>query len=234
MTPLAVQVLLVEGDPLQRAQVSGFLVQSGYGVEAPAPEADWLAPVEAGRFGCVLLDRDLVCPGALDVLCRIRQCSPVPVLMRVGPCEDVERVLCLELGADDVLPKAGSLRELVARIRAIQRRMHWQWLPSEQGGGSLQAGALVLWPQKRSACWHGQALNLTSTEYSLLEQLVRHQGRPVSKQMLYEQVLCRPHQRHDRTIDVHMSNIRHKLGMRADGQAWIQTVRGFGYQLVRE
>jgi len=138
----------------------------------------------------------------------------------------------LELGADDYVPKPCTPRELVARLRAILRRTQEaaQVLPS----GPLTVGQLVMWPQMRRAQWRGVGLELTSTEFNLLEMLARNAGRVVSKAELSEQGLGRPLARFDRSIDVHLSSIRHKLGLRGDGRSWIETVRGLGYQLVRE
>ena len=100
--------------------------------------------------------------------------------------------------------------------------------------GPLSVGPLTLWSERRSVEWAGRALDLTSTEFNLLEVLVRNAGRVVSKGDLSEQGLGRPLARFDRSIDVHVSSIRHKLGVRDDGQSWIRTVRGVGYQFVRE
>ena len=146
--------------------------------------------------------------------------------------DDVDRIVGLELGADDYVPKPCTPRELVARIRAILRR-------SEGGeglakGGSVTVGQLTLWPEKRLAEWGGRQLELTSTEFNLLIVLARSAGTMVSKRELSEQGLGRPLARFDRSIDVHVSSLRRKLGTLADGRSCIQTVRGLGYQYVRE
>ena len=105
---------------------------------------------------------------------------------------------------------------------------------AESPAGPLSVGALVMWPQMRRAQWQGQPLALTSTEFNLLELLARNAGRVVGKPELSEQGLGRPLARFDRSIDVHLSSIRHKLGARPDGRSWIETVRGQGYLMVRE
>jgi len=142
--------------------------------------------------------------------------------------DDLDKVLGLELGADDYVPKPCTPRELVARVRAILRRT----APSERPA-MLGSGPLIVWPEKRQAELDGRVLELTSAEYGLLEALMRKAGQVVSKADLSEQGLGRPLARFDRSIDVHISAIRQKLGPLADGRSWIQTVRGIGYQLVR-
>ena len=133
----------------------------------------------------------------------------------------------------DYVPKPCTPRELVARIRAILRRV--QADSSEQGAReTFVVGALQLSPERRLATWAEQPLDLTSTEFNLLEVLARHAGQVVGKNVLSEQGLGRPLARFDRSIDVHMSSLRHKLGTLADGRSCIQTVRGQGYQLIRE
>ena len=127
-------------------------------------------------------------------------------------------------------------RELSARIRAILRRTQATDAARDGGaaGAALTVGALSIWPGQRRAQYEGKALELTSTEYNLLEALAKNAGKPVSKKELSEQALGRPLARFDRSIDVHLSAIRHKLGNLPDGRSIIQTVRRLGYQLIRE
>jgi DNA-binding response OmpR family regulator len=122
-------------------------------------------------------------------------------------------------------------RELTARIRAILRRTHG---PRDEGAITLTVGKLSMQPEQRRASWDGATLELTSTEYNLLEVLARNAGRPVSKNELSEQGLGRPMARFDRNIDVHLSSLRHKLGTLSDGRSCLQTVYRVGYQLIRE
>ena len=136
----------------------------------------------------------------------------------------------LELGADDYVPKPCLPRELAARLRAILRRTQ----PADNAAAPMVVGALTVFPGQRRVEWSGSPVELTSTEFNLLEMLARNAGRVVSKAELSEQGLGRPLARFDRSIDVHLSSIRHKLGLRGDGRSWIETVRGLGYQLVRE
>jgi DNA-binding response OmpR family regulator len=133
------------------------------------------------------------------------------------------------------VPKPCTPGELVARIRAILRRMERREATGDDHGpAQLQAGPLVLVPGKREATWKGTALELTGTEFNLLEVLARHVGELVSKDEISVQAFGQPLARFDRRIDVHVSSIRQKLGARPDGQPWIQSVRGKGYQLLEE
>ena len=184
-----------------------------------------------GQFDIVILDVMLPDISGTQVLSALRLESNVPVLMFTAKGDDVDRILGLENGADDYVPKPCTPRELIARIKAILRRSEHTAQPAEVQ--TLQNGPLQMWPQQRKATWFEQPLELTSTEFSLLETLARHAGQVVDKNTLSEIALGRPLARFDRSIDVHMSSIRHKLGVQQDGHAYIQTVRGKGYQLIR-
>jgi two-component system, OmpR family, response regulator len=151
----------------------------------------------------------------------------VPVLMLTARGDDIDRIVGLELGADDYVPKPCTPRELTARLRAILRRVQ----ASPEGAGPLSAGALVLWPEKRRVEWRGRSIELTSMEFNLLEVLMRNAGRVVSKRELSEQALGRPLARFDRSVDVHLSSIRHKLG---EAATLLRTVRGMGYHLAKD
>lgn len=167
-----------------------------------------------------------------EVLKAIRQQSHVPILMFTAKGDDVDRIMGLEAGADDYVPKPCTPRELIARIKAILRRSELN-RQQQQDDTIIQTGPLQLWPQQRKATWFDKALELTSTEFSLLETLARNAGQVVSKNALSEAALGRALARFDRSIDVHMSSIRQKLGQQQDGHSYIQTVRGKGYQLIK-
>ena len=180
----------------------------------------------------VVLDVMMPGMGGVETLRRIRQSSSVPILMLTARGDDIDRILGLELGADDYVTKPCTPRELVARLRAILRRV-------TSGGraeatSSLETGALRVEPAARRVIWRGAPLELTSTEFNLLEQLARQVGQVVSKEELSERALGRKLTRWDRSIDVHLSHLRAKLGELADGRSPIQTVRGQGYLLVAE
>jgi DNA-binding response OmpR family regulator len=187
----------------------------------------------SGIHAIVVLDVMMPQVNGLDVLRRIRKQSTLPVLMLTARGDDVDRITGLELGADDYVAKPCTPRELVARVRAILRRTQPSSEPDD-AGDVLASGGLTMWPQQRRAEWLGEPLSLTSTEFSLLEVLLRYVGRPVSKQDLSAHALGRPHTRHDRSIDVHLSSVRRKLGALPDGRSLIQAVHRQGYQLLKE
>ncbi len=182
----------------------------------------------------VVLDVGMPGIDGFETLRRIRLGSSVPVLMLTARGDNVDRVVGLELGADDYVPKPCTPRELLARLRAILRRAGPSAASGGHGRGSLRCGALHVEPAARRATWRGAPLDLTSTEFGLLEHLARNAGRVVSKEELSEQGLGRRLTRYDRSIDVHMSHLRAKLGELADGRSPIQTVRGIGYQLLED
>lgn len=147
---------------------------------------------------------------------------------------NLNRVLGLELGADDYLPKPFNDRELVARIRAILRRSHWseQQQNNDNGSPTLEVDALVLNPGRQEASFDGQTLELTGTEFTLLYLLAQHLGQVVSREHLSQEVLGKRLTPFDRAIDMHISNLRRKLPDRKDGHPWFKTLRGRGYLMV--
>ena len=168
-------------------------------------------------------------------LCRaIRKGSDIPVVMLTARGDNIDRIVGLDMGADDYVPKPCTPGELVARLRAILRRTQAVPGSSTATPAAIRAGQLELWPGSRRAAWQGQALELTGTEFSLLEVLARASGHLISKDEISRQAFGRPLAPFDRRIDVHISSIRQKLGQRGDGQPWIQSVRGMGYQLLTD
>jgi two-component system OmpR family response regulator len=222
-------VLLVDDDVDLSEMLKEYLRHEGFEVDIAHDGERGAERALAGAYDIAVLD--VMMPGinGIEVLRRIRATSRLPVLMLTARGDDLDRVLGLELGADDYVPKPCTPRELVARLRAILRRVTPDPRPAV-----LSSGPLVMRPEQRQAELAGCTLELTSAEYGLLETLMRNVGRVVSKAELSEQGLGRPLARFDRSIDVHISSIRQKLGPLADGRSWIQTVRGIGYQLVRE
>jgi DNA-binding response OmpR family regulator len=163
----------------------------------------------------------------------------VPIIFLSALDAIAERVAGLDLGADDYLPKPFSPKELEARISTILRRMGRGAATSEPrelpvGSGVLRVGDLVVDTNRRQVTREGQRIPLTYTEFSLLEVLARNAGHLVSKEDISQQAFGRPLARFDRRIDVHISSIRQKLGLRQDGEPWITSVRGMGYQLLED
>lgn len=225
------RVLLVDDDVALAGMLREYLHGEGFDATTAHDGDAGVEEALSGRYAIVVLDVMLPRLSGVEALRRIRAQSRVPVLMLTAKGDDVDRIVGLELGADDYVPKPCTPRELVARLRAILRR-------SEAGaagpGGPVTTGPLSLWPERRHAEWEGRPIDLTSTEFNLLEVLARNAGRVVTKAELSEQGLGRPLARFDRSIDVHISSLRQKVGRLADGRSYIQTVRGLGYQLVRE
>ncbi|HEV2133624.1 MAG TPA: response regulator transcription factor [Terracidiphilus sp.] len=178
-------------------------------------------------YSLVVLDLMLPGMGGLDVLRRVRERSAIPVLVLTARGEDVDRILGLEIGADDYLPKPFNPRELIARIRAILRRT----VRTTTGTHPLIVGDIRLDPAAREARLQGKLLSLTSVEFALLEMLLEHAGRIVTREELTEAVLGRKLGPFDRVIDVHVSNIRKKLWA-GQGVERIKSIRGSGYLFV--
>ena len=226
------RILLVDDDVELATMLSDYLVRDGFEVLAVPDGESGVAEALSGRFALVVLDVMMPGIGGIEALRRIRAASTVPVLMLTARGDDLDRIVGLELGADDYVPKPCLPRELAARLRAILRRSQQSAEPAAQA--PLLVGPLKLMPAQRRVEWDGTPVELTSTEFNLLEILARNAGRPVSKNDLSAQALGRPLARFDRSIDVHLSSIRHKLGSLPDGRSCIQTVYRQGYQLIRE
>lgn len=224
-------VLLVDDDVELAEMLGDYLAQDGFLVTTMHDGASGVEAALSGDFAIAVLD--VMMPGlsGIEVLRRIRAVSAMPVLMLTAKGDDLDRIVGLELGADDYVPKPCQPRELAARLRAILRRA----APvAATNNAPIVVGELRVRPEQRLAEWAGVRLDLTSTEFNLLEILARHAGRPVSKSDLSVAALGRPLARFDRSIDVHLSSIRHKLGTLADGRSCIQTVYRQGYQLIGE
>jgi DNA-binding response OmpR family regulator len=221
------RVLIIDDDielcQLLAARMSG----EGFEIEAVHNGTRGLERSLSREHSLVVLDLMLPGMGGLDVLRGVREQSPIPVLILTARGEDVDRILGLEIGADDYLPKPFNPRELIARIRAILRRT----VRTATGTHPLNAGDLRLDPASREAWMQGSLISLTSVEFSLLEMLMQHAGRIVTREELTEAVLGRKLGPFDRVIDVHVSNIRKKLGTN-HGVERIKAIRGSGYLFV--
>jgi len=228
---LVSKVLIIDDDVILSGLFQDYLEEEKFQVRTTDTATEGLQLALQGEFDIVILDVMLPDMSGTEVLKAIRKQSHVPILMFTAKGDDVDRIMGLESGADDYVPKPCTPRELIARIKAILRRSDITQL--QQGETFISNGPLKLWPQQRKATWSDATLELTSTEFSLLETLARNAGQVVSKNTLSEAALGRPLARFDRSIDVHMSSIRHKLGQQQDGHSYIQTVRGKGYQLIK-
>jgi DNA-binding response OmpR family regulator len=222
------RLLLIDDDAELSRLVTRYLSHEGF-------ETVWAAGGEAGiersldgDYAIVLLDVMMPDTGGFEVLRRIRRHSRVPVLMLTARGDTHDRVRGLELGADDYLPKPFDPAELVARIRAILRRV----APQAPLAPSLALGDVELDPGARSVRRNGDPVELTTVEFDLLAALLGAAGSTVSREELVRVVLRRPFSPYDRSIDTHVCNLRRKLGTLADGGERIKGVRGAGYLYV--
>lgn len=228
----APQLLLMDDDQVLCETLSEYLRGEGFGVTSVHDGETGLVQVLEGTYDIVVLDAMLPGLSGIEVLRRIRKHGELPVVMLTVKNDDIERIVGLELGADDYLSKSCNLRELVARLRSILRRTR-QTMAAEKARDGNTAG-LSLSPSERIATWRGRPLKLTSTEFNLLEILYKSPGRAIRKSDLGISILGREMQSYDRSLDMHISNLRKKLGKLADGRSPIQTVHRAGYQLVQE
>ena len=221
------RVLIVDDDVELCRLLGERLGSEGFALEAVHDGRRGLDRVLSQEHALVILDLMLPGMGGLEVLRHVRTHSPVPVLILTARGEDVDRILGLEIGADDYLPKPFNPRELIARIRAILRRTS----RSAASGNAVTVGDLRLDPAAREAWIADTRLDLTNVEFALLDALLRDAGRVVTREHLTETVLGRELGPFDRVIDVHISNLRKKLG-RACTEERIKAVRGSGYMFV--
>jgi DNA-binding response OmpR family regulator len=223
------RVLIIDDDTELVGLLRQYLAGEGFEVLAERDGPGGARAACENVLDLVILDVMLPGLGGLDVLRAIRERSTVPVIMLTARGDDVDRIVGLELGADDYLPKPFNPRELVARIRAVLRRGRAGSGPL----GPLAVGDLELDPGTRQVRRGKTPVELTGTEFSLLERLVREAGTIVRRDALYREVLGRRPAAFDRSLDVHISNLRRKLGPLPMGGERITTVRGIGYQYVR-
>jgi two-component system response regulator CpxR len=224
------RLLLVDDDVDLCKLVTQYLESEGFAAQAVHSGLEGEAAALEGGYELIILDVMLPDKKGFEVLKQIRAHSRSPVLMLTARGDEFDRVLGLELGADDYIPKPFSPRELVARIGAILRRSGWQ----SDGASTLRppvlrSGDLELDPSARAASKSGDVLRLTSAEYDILYLFVESQGQVLAREKLVEQVLGRQFSPFDRSIDLHISNLRKKLGPHADGTERIRSVRGIGY-----
>jgi DNA-binding response OmpR family regulator len=229
------RILLADDDVELTEMLSQYLAAEGFSVDAAHDGETALAKARHDAFDLVVLDVMMPRMNGFDVLRELRAHSLLPVLMLTARDEDVDSIVGLELGADDYLPKPCNPRVLVARIRAILRRAAGSHAgdTSADPPQTLAFDDLEMQTGTRSVSCGGQPVALTSTEYAVLEVLLREAGHVVSKADLSERALGRKLTRYDRSLDMHVSSLRKKLGSLAGGEERIKTVRGVGYQYTR-
>lgn len=225
------RILLVDDDKGLCELLAEFLETEGFGVDAVHDGEKAVARALADRYSLVILDVMLPGLAGIEVLKSIRRQSSVPILMLTARGEDVDRIVGLELGADDYLPKPFNPRELVARMRAVLRRGRME-SAGDAPPGVYRIADLAIDPAARHVSVSGATIELTTVEFDLLETLAQAAGTAFSRENLVRQVLKRPFSPFDRSLDVHVSNLRRKIGTYPDGSERIKTVRGLGYILA--
>lgn len=222
------KVLIVDDDEELCELVSEYLSVEGFEVDSVNDGEAGLRAAVAELHDLVILDVMMPKLNGFDVLRELRKTSKIPVLMLTARGEDMERIVGLEIGADDYLPKPFNPRELVARIRAVLRRVEKSAVIAETQE-RLMAGELEMVTAARSAKFGDEELNLTAVEYDILAELVRSAGQVIKKEYLSRQVLERELSPFDRSLDMHISNIRKKLGELGSKKGRIKTIRSVGY-----
>ncbi len=223
---MAHRILVVDDEPTLRKSVQAYLEQAGYVVEAAG---DGLAALQAAaRFQPDLVVLDIMLPhlDGLEVLRRLRQVSEVYVIMLTARADEADKVIGLGLGADDYLTKPFSPRELVARVRAALRRLG----TPGSAMSDLVSRRLRLNVDARTATRDGRPLELTPLEFELLQVLMRHPGRVLSREQLIEQVWGNDYYGDDRVVDVHIGRLRKKIEDDPGQPGLIATVWGVGYR----
>jgi DNA-binding response OmpR family regulator len=222
------RVLVIDDDRKLCRLIKAYLEPLGYEVEAVHTGPDGVAQATTGQWHAVILDVMLPRLDGFEVLKRIRHASDVPVLMLTARGDETDRIVGLEVGADDYLPKTFSTRELLARLRAVTRRASRRQPPTAE----TVVGMLRINAETRAAVLGDVPLVLTPVEFDLLASLARAAGRVKTREVLLEEIRCRNYEVFDRSIDVHISCLRRKLGDDPKEPRFIRTIRAVGYMLI--
>lgn len=219
------QILIIDDDQCLSDLLKQYLQTEGFEVVCAEDGEMGVKKALNMTLDAIILDVMLPKLNGFEVLKAIREHSQVPIIMLTARGDDVDKIVGLEIGADDYLPKPCNPRELVARIRAILRRISKTSLSKPV----IQQGDIVVDCTQRLAMISGSVIELTNAEFNILEMLIKSPGQAFSKEELTEYALGRKYTAFDRSIDVHMSNLRNKLGENERGESRLKTVRGFGY-----
>ncbi len=219
------RILIVDDDEELAGLLSELLTREGFRVDMQHDGPKGLATALGGGYDLLILDVMLPGMDGFEILRRVRRESRLPVLMLTARGEDEDRIIGLELGADDYLPKPFNTRELVARVRAIMRR-----LEERRPGVKFEVNGISIDPGTRDVTRNGTPVEVTTFEFDILEALMAAAGRVVSRDDLMEELYGRKATPFDRSVDMHISHLRKKLEV---DKPLIKTVRGVGYQFVR-
>ncbi|WP_394154037.1 response regulator [Vibrio maritimus] len=224
-------ILLIDDDTELTSLLKDILSYEGFDV---SEANDGFAGLEAMSEEIDLVLMDVMMPrlNGMDTLKKLRESWETPVLMLTAKGEEIDRVIGLELGADDYLPKPFSDRELLARIKAILRRTSNKSETNTSDG--VRFDDIEVFPARQEATCQGNLLDLTTTEFALLQYFVQKPGETLTKEALSLDVLGKRLSAFDRAVDMHVSNLRKKLPEKLDGKPRIKTLRGRGYLLVKE
>ena len=224
---------MIDDDAKLCRLVKDYLEPMGYEIETAHTGPAGLEKVVAGNFQAVILDVMLPGMNGFEVLRQIRRTSVVPVLMLTALGDESDRIVGLEIGADDYLPKTFSTRELLARLRAVIRRSQISAVQVPADTEEITVNELHVNASARRATLDGQTLTLTPVEFDLLFCLARSADRVLSRDQLLDEISGRNYEVFDRSIDVHISSLRRKLGDDPKTPRFIKTVRSAGYLLIR-
>jgi DNA-binding response OmpR family regulator len=228
------RLLLVEDDEKFCRLLKDYLAPLGYEVEVTHDGRDGLVRAQTGGHAAVILDVMLPGMSGFDILRELRRTSQVPVLMLTALGDEVDRIAGLEIGADDYLPKTFSTRELLARLRSVLRRSAITLAAKADAQPAPRSnGPLWMDPSARTATLDDAPLTLTKVEFDLLLALLEAPGRVRSREQLLLAAADRDFEAFDRSIDVHVSSLRKKLGDDPKVPRWIETIRGIGYRMLK-
>jgi DNA-binding response OmpR family regulator len=225
-------ILVIDDDRKLCRLIAQYLEPLGYAVSAAHTGPEGVEMARGGSWQAVILDVMLPGLDGFEVLKQIRKTSDVPVLMLTARGEEADRIVGLEIGADDYLPKTFSTRELLARLRAVTRRASHSNESGDKPEAEIVIGPLRVQADSRSAVLDDQRLELTPVEFELLLSLARARGRVRTRDQLLEEIRDREYEVFDRSIDVHISSLRKKLGDDAREPRFIRTLRSAGYMLI--
>ena len=225
------KILLVDDDIELTALLKDILELEGFDVEEANNGIEGLSKIDSS-IDLILLDVMMPKMNGTEMLRRLREKHSTPVMMLTAKGDEIDRVLGLELGADDYLPKPFSDRELLARMRAVLRRTQSNTKIKTNNSECLVYQDLTIYPGRQEVLCNQQLIEMTGTELALLSYFVQHPGKIIAKEELSLEVLGKRLAQFDRAIDMHVSNLRKKLPIRSDGKPLIKTLRGKGYLLV--
>ena len=224
------KILVVDDEPEITRLVRAYLERAGFAVVTASEGREALAVFRHERPNLVVLDLNLPGLDGLDVCRAMRRDSDVPIIMLTARLEETDRLIGLELGADDYVVKPFSPREIVARVRAVLRRSEGTPVRPEV----VSASGVTLDLTRRTASVDGQPLDLTTMEFDLLVLLVEHPGQVFTRLQLLDRAQGNAYEGYERTIDVHIKNLRKKLGDDPQNPRYIETVRSVGYRFCQE